>query len=106
VEDIRLELGNQLTRLDQQAQVATQYREHEARLTQSQHLLWYAKQQDAARSRDRCTTEIASLTVALEAVQAEIRAAEAKLERCAASTIPPATRCTRSRARSMRRTPK
>ena len=80
VEDIRLELGNQLTRLDQQAQVATQYREHEARLTQSQHLLWYAKQQDAARSRDRCTTEIASLTVALEAVQAEIRAAEAKLE--------------------------
>jgi chromosome segregation protein len=32
------------------------------------------------RSRDRCTNEIATLTVALEAVQAEIRAAEAKLE--------------------------
>src|SRR5690348_11274660 len=32
VEDIRVELGNQLTRLDQQAQVATQYRELEARL--------------------------------------------------------------------------
>jgi chromosome segregation protein len=80
VEDIRQELGNQLTRLTQQAQVATQYRELEARLTQSQHLLWYAKQQDAVRSRDRCATEIASLTVALEAVQAEIRAAEAKVE--------------------------
>jgi chromosome segregation protein len=80
VEDIRQELGNQLTRLTQQAQVATQYREHEARLTQSQHMLWYAKQQDAVRSRDRCTNEIASLTVALEAVQAEIRAAEAKVE--------------------------
>jgi chromosome segregation protein len=80
VEDIRQELGNQLTRLEQQAEVATQYREHEARLAQSQHLLWHAKQQDAVRSRDRCATEIASLTVALEAVQAEIRAAEAKVE--------------------------
>jgi chromosome segregation protein len=80
VEDIRIELGNQLTRLDQQAQVATQYRELEGRLTISQHLLWYAKQQDAVRSRERCTNEIASLTVALEAVQAEIRAAEARLE--------------------------
>src|SRR5512139_3297676 len=37
VEDIRTELGNQLTHLEGQAQVATQYREHEARLTQSQH---------------------------------------------------------------------
>src|SRR4029453_2894360 len=41
VEDIRLELGNQLTRLDSQAQGATQYREHEARLKQSQQMLWY-----------------------------------------------------------------
>ena len=40
VEDIRQELGNQLTRLEQQAQVATQYRELDARLTQSQDMLW------------------------------------------------------------------
>ena len=32
------------------------------------------------RAREKCTTEIASLTVALEAVQAEMRAAEARLE--------------------------
>jgi chromosome segregation protein len=80
VEDIRLELGNQLTKLDQQAQVAAQYRELEARLATSQHLLWFARQQDAIRARDKCTTEIASLSVAMEAVQAEIRAAEARLE--------------------------
>ena len=80
VEDIRIELGNQLTRLDQQAQVATQYRELEARLKTSQHLLWYARQQDAVRGREKCATEIAALTVALEAVQAEMRAAEARLE--------------------------
>jgi chromosome segregation protein len=80
VEDIRVELGNQLTRLDSQAQVATQYRELEARLASSQHLLWYAKQQEAVRARDKCVTEMASLGIALEAVQAEIRAVEARLE--------------------------
>src|SRR5690349_10652676 len=80
VEDIRVELGNQLTRLDQQAQVATQYRELEARLHTSQHLLWFAKQQEAVRAREKCTTEIATLVVALEAAQAEVRSAEAKLE--------------------------
>jgi chromosome segregation protein len=80
VEDIRIELGNQLTRLGQQAKVATEYRELEERRRQSQHLLWYAKQQEAVRARERCATEFAALTVALEAVQSELRAAEAKLE--------------------------
>ncbi len=80
VEDIRLELGNQLTRLEGQAEVAKQYRELEARLKQSHHLLWYAKQQEAARAKDRCTAEVASLTSTLEAIQAELRAAEARRE--------------------------
>ena len=80
VEDIRLELGNQLERLATQARVATEYRELEARLKQSQHLMWFAKQQDAVRVRDKCTTEMAALTVALESLQAELRGAEAKLE--------------------------
>jgi chromosome segregation protein len=80
VEDIRLELGNQLVRLDTQARVATEYRELEARLKQSQHLLWYAKQQDAVRVREKCTAEMAALTLALESLQAELRTAEAKLE--------------------------
>ncbi|MET0205446.1 MAG: chromosome segregation protein SMC, partial [Casimicrobiaceae bacterium] len=80
VEDIRIELGNQLTRLSEQAQVATQYREHEARLKQSQQMLWYGKQQEALRAKERCTTEIATLTVALDALLADVRAAEARLE--------------------------
>jgi chromosome segregation protein len=80
VEDIRVELGNQLTRLQTQAQVATEYRELEGRLKQSQHMLWFAKQQDAVRGREKCAAEIATLTVALEAVQAELRAAESRLE--------------------------
>ncbi|MEP7330226.1 MAG: chromosome segregation protein SMC, partial [Betaproteobacteria bacterium] len=80
VEDIRLELGNQLTRLEGQAEVATQYRDLEARLKQSQHLLWYAKQQEAMRAKDRCTAEVAALQVAFEGVQAELRTAEARRE--------------------------
>ncbi|TMH66921.1 MAG: chromosome segregation protein SMC [Betaproteobacteria bacterium] len=80
VEDIRQELGNQLARLEQQAKVATEYRELETRLKQSQQMLWFAKKQDAARSRERCTAEIATLTTALDALQADVRAAEANLE--------------------------
>jgi len=80
VEDIRQELGNQLARLGEQARVATEYRDLETRLKQSQQMLWFAKTQDAARSRERCTAEIATLTTALDALQADVRAAEANLE--------------------------
>jgi chromosome segregation protein len=78
--DIRAELGNQLARLEAQAKVATEYRELEGRLKQTQHMLWFSKQQDAVRARDRHTAEIANLTVALEALQADVRAAESKQE--------------------------
>ncbi|HVE49061.1 MAG TPA: chromosome segregation protein SMC [Casimicrobiaceae bacterium] len=81
VEDIRIELGSQLEKLEHQARVATEYREHEARLKASQHLLWFSKQQDALRSRERVAAEIATLTVALESLQADVRAAEAKIEK-------------------------
>jgi len=50
VEDIRLELGNQLGRLEHQAKVAGEYRELEARLALSQQMLWFSRQQDAVRS--------------------------------------------------------
>jgi chromosome segregation protein len=80
VEDIRGELGAQIARLDAQAKVATEYREIEASLKQSQHMLWYAKHQDAARLRERHSNEIASLTAAFESLQADLRAAENRLE--------------------------
>ncbi len=80
VEDIRIELGVQLEKLDAQAKVATEFREHETRLRLVQHLLWYSKQQDAASARERHATAVADLTVAFESLQADVRAAEAKLE--------------------------
>jgi len=79
VDDIRLELGNQLARLEEQARVAAQYRELEERHRHAQHLMWHAKAQDAVRARERCTTEIATLTVALESLQADVRHAENQL---------------------------
>ena len=80
VEDIRIELSTQLEKLDAQARVATEFREHEARLKLVQHLLWYSKQQDAGSARERHATAVAGLTVALESLQADVRAAEARQE--------------------------
>ena len=80
VEDIRMELGSQLEKLEAQARVAAEYREHEARLKTAQQLLWFSKQQDAANARDRHTATIGNLAVALEALQADVRAMEAKQE--------------------------
>ncbi|MGH8713636.1 MAG: chromosome segregation protein SMC, partial [Casimicrobiaceae bacterium] len=80
VEDIRAELGAHLVKLDAQARVATEYRELETKLRQSQHLLWFAKQQDAARQRERQAGEIGNLTAAFEALQADLRAAESRVE--------------------------
>jgi chromosome segregation protein len=80
VEDIRQELGAQLEKLGAQAKIATEFRDLETRLRQAQQMLWYSKQQDAARARERQTAEIASLTVAFEALQADLRASESRLE--------------------------
>ncbi len=80
VDDIRVELGVQLERLDAQAKIATEFRGHETRLRLVQHLLWFSKQQDATNARERHSAAVASLTVAFESVQADVRAAEARLE--------------------------
>jgi chromosome segregation protein len=80
VEDIRGELAAQLARLEAQAQVASRYRELETQAKTTQHMLWFAKQQDAARLRERHAGEIATLTSAFEALQAELRAAESRVE--------------------------
>jgi chromosome segregation protein len=80
VEDIRIELGAQLSRLEAQAKVASEFRDLETKLKQSQHMLWFAKQQDAARARERHASDIANLGSVFEALQADLRAAESRLE--------------------------
>jgi len=80
VEDIRTELGSQLQKLEAQAKIAAEYRELDVRLKRSQQMLWFSRQQDAVAARERHATAVASLTVALEAIQAEVRAIEARQE--------------------------
>ena len=80
VEDIRAELAQQLEKLAGQAQVATEYRRLEHDLQTAQKLLWFAKQQEAARARERHTAELARLTTAQEALQASLRETESKIE--------------------------
>jgi len=80
VEDIRQELAGQLEKLEAQAKVAAEYRDLQERLRQTQQMLWYSKQQDAARARERHATDIAAQTVAFEGLQADVRASESKLE--------------------------
>ncbi len=48
VDDIVQELAKQLAHLEAQAEVATRYRELEANLKLTQHLLWLLRKQDAA----------------------------------------------------------
>jgi len=80
VEDIRIELGAQLSRLEAQAKVAAEFRDMESRLKQAQHMLWFARQQDAVRGREKQSSEVASLVAGFEALQADLRAAENRLE--------------------------
>ncbi len=80
VEDIRIELGAQLSRLEAQAKVAAEFRDMESRLKQAHHMLWFARQQDAVRGREKQSSEVASLVASFEALQADLRAAENRLE--------------------------
>ena len=72
--------GHQLEKLEAQAKVAGEYREHETRLKLVQHLLWFSRQQDAVNARERHLSAIAGLTVAFERPQPDVRATEARLE--------------------------
>jgi chromosome segregation protein len=53
VEDIRLELGSQMERLEGQASVARQYREYSDELTRKQQLQWLLRRNEAQSERER-----------------------------------------------------
>ncbi len=80
VEDIRLELGAQMERLEGQATVARQYREYSDALTRKQHVLWLLRRNDAQAERERLAREVESAAIELEAQNAALRATEARLE--------------------------
>jgi chromosome segregation protein len=80
VEDILRELDSQIVRLEQQAEVATRYRDLQTAHDEQQQLLWLMRKREADAERDKVERDIGVRTTALEGHVAELRAAERSLE--------------------------
>ena len=80
VEDIRLELGNQMERLEAQAEVARRYQSLNEQLVQRQQVLWLLKKREAEAERLRLSLEVERVVTELEAQSAALRETEARAE--------------------------
>ena len=80
VEDIRLELGSQMERLESQAEVARQYHALHTQMVQRQQLLWLLRKREAEAERQRVGLEVVRATNELEAQNAALRQTEAQAE--------------------------
>jgi chromosome segregation protein len=83
--DICHELGKQLIRLEQQAEVASRFQDLTSQLRKAQNLLWCARKQEAAMRRALAEKECRSLQAGLEAEIAALRGIEKCLEEKRAS---------------------
>ncbi len=80
VQDILRELGSNLGRLEQQAEVATRYQALQASATLVQQQLWLLRQEEAQAKRRQITLAGGEAMNALEARIAEQRGIEAEIE--------------------------
>jgi chromosome segregation protein len=80
VQDILRELGSNLGRLEQQAEVATRYQALQAEATSVQHQLWLLRHDEAQTRRQQITLAGGEAMNALEARLAELRSLEAEIE--------------------------
>ncbi len=80
VEDIRLELGNQMQRLEVQAEVARRYQGLNEQLVLRQQVLWLLKKREAEAERQRLSLEVERAVTDLEAQSAALRETEARAE--------------------------
>ncbi|HZV93469.1 MAG TPA: chromosome segregation protein SMC, partial [Caldimonas sp.] len=80
VEDILRELGQNLDKLQGQAEVAGRYRALQQDAQTRQHQLWFLKHRDASREEERVRQGLVAASAALESKLAELRHAEAELE--------------------------
>ena len=81
VEDILRELNGQIEKLQQQAEVAQQYRDLEADRERKQHMLWIVRRDDGIAEQSRIAQQTVAATLALEERIAELRSIEADVER-------------------------
>ncbi len=80
VHDIQRELGGQLDRLEQQAEVARRYHELQHQSRFSQHALWLLRLREAGQRQARVHEQGAAALLELEQHTAGLRATEAQLE--------------------------
>jgi chromosome segregation protein len=80
VEDIRLELGAQMEKLEAQAVVARQYHDYHDLLTQKQQVLWILRRNDAQAERERVALAVERAATELEGAMAALRETENALE--------------------------
>lgn len=80
VEDIRSELGKQITRLEAQALVTEQYHQLQNLLKQTQGALWLLRKREAAASWEKSQRNVEKLANELESQMATLRKTESLLE--------------------------
>ncbi|OGA18046.1 MAG: chromosome segregation protein SMC [Betaproteobacteria bacterium RIFCSPLOWO2_02_FULL_63_19] len=81
VDDIRLELGIQIDKLEKQAEVARKFNELNAERLKKQSLLWLLRRNEAKAEAERHSRDIARTETELEAETARLREIENQLEK-------------------------
>jgi chromosome segregation protein len=80
VEDIRVELGTQIEKLERQAEVAREYMALQADAAHKQNLLWWLRKRDADGEAVRVRRELERTATDLEAETARLREVERRVE--------------------------
>lgn len=80
VEDIRQEMGKQITRLEAQAAITLQYQELQSSLKLAQGQLWFLKHREASVRWEQSQAHVSTLGVDLESQMAMLRQSESGLE--------------------------
>ncbi len=80
VEDIRLELGSQMERLESQAEVARRYHALNEQAAVRQQALWLLRKREAEGERQKASLEVERASTDLEAQLAALRETEARAE--------------------------
>ncbi|HWY73221.1 MAG TPA: AAA family ATPase, partial [Burkholderiaceae bacterium] len=80
VGDILRELDERVVHLEQQAELARQYRDLNQRHDEAQLMLWLLRSREAHAQRQRCAKDVEQAEAAIEAHRAELAALQRRLE--------------------------
>ncbi|HRP23558.1 MAG TPA: chromosome segregation protein SMC [Thauera sp.] len=80
LDDIRMELGERISHLEGQAEVASRYQALNAAHVQKQQLLWLVKRNEARAEHERVAAALNEASLRIEADSARLQALEAAVE--------------------------